>query len=220
MGMFNMGDTKSVKVSSGNGVNYLRAGIHTVTFKGINKSDKANAIELKFENAEGAVHNELIFEPRSAERTQSQFGTNPSEAEQFRCKIKQIIDALNPTLGKAIDEQGEKFDANSFDGFINLLKKHLDDKVGTTTQIKLIPTSGNFVGFPGFPARVSKDGGLYMTTKMIGEDLTLTTSEKNKIDAAQNAKPTPMIQTDEFADIKDDFDIDVTDDSDEDKLPF
>lgn len=215
--MFNMSGTKGVKVSTGNGANYLRAGIHTVTFTGLNKSEKANAVEFHFEGEDGAVHNELLFEPRSAERTQSQFGTNPSEAEQFTCKVKQIIDALNPELGKMIDEQGEKFDAPNFDAFIALLKKHLDSKVGTTTQIKLLPTSGNFVGMPGFPARVSKDGGLYMTTKIIGADLTLTTAEKTKIEAAANARPTQMSQTTELDDLKDDFE---TTDSEDDEMPF
>ena len=217
MGMFNMSGTKGVKVSSSNGNNYLRAGIHTVTFTGLNKSEKANAVEFHFEDENGAIHNEMLFEPRSEERTQSQFGTNPSEAEQFTCKVKQIIDALNPELGKMIDEQGEKFDAPNFDAFIALLKKHLDSKVGTTTQIKLLPTSGNFVGMPGFPARVSKDGGLYMTTKIIGEDLTLTTAEKTKIETAANARPTQMSQTTELDDLKDDFD---TADPEDDGMPF
>lgn len=217
MGMFNMSGTKGVKVSTGNGANYLRAGIHTVTFTGLNKSEKANAIEFHFEGEDGAIHNELLFEPRSAERTQSQFGTNPSEAEQFTCKVKQIIDALNPELGKMIDEQGEKFDAPNFDAFIALLKKHLDSKVGATTQIKLLPTSGNFVGMPGFPARVSKDGGLYMTTKIIGADLTLTTAEKNKIETAATARPTQMSAATELDDLKDDFEAV---DSDDDEMPF
>lgn len=219
--MFNMSGTKGVKVASNT---FLRAGIHDVVFKGIDKSEKANAMELRFESEDGAVHNELLFEPRTAERTETQYGPTPSEAEQFTCKVKQIIDALDPDLGKRIDEEGEKFDAPDFAGFIKLLKKYLDPKVGTKVQIKLIPTNnGNFVTFPAFPARVNKDGNLYMTTKFIGEALTLTTKEKSAVDASLNAKPTDMrTKSNELADLESDFmDQPVEDEEDDiDKLLF
>lgn len=187
-----MGGVKDAKVVSGN---FLRAGIHDVFFKGIDKADGFNAIELRFEAVDGSgIHNERIFEPRSEERTQSQYGTNPSEAEQFMCKIKQVIDALDPELAHKIETEGDKFTAANFDAFIVLLKKYLDKKVGVQTQIKLVPTTGNFVGFPGFIARLSKDNAIYMTTKVIGEDLVLTAKEKTAIDTAASAKPTDMRQ--------------------------
>lgn len=216
-----MGGVKDAKVVSGN---FLRAGIHDVIFKGIDKADGFNAIELRFEAVDGGgIHNERIFEPRSEERTQSQYGTNPSESEQFMCKVKQVIDALDPELAHKIETEGDKFAAASFDAFIVLLKKYLDKKVGVQTQIKLVPTTGNFVGFPGFIARLSKDNAIYMTTKVIGENLVLTAKEKTAIDAAANAKPTDMRQRgSELDDLRGDFggepDADIAkEDSD---LPF
>lgn len=199
-----MGGVMNAKVVSNN---FLRAGIHNVIFKGIDKADGFSAIELRFEAVDGSgVHNERIFEPRSEERTQSQYGTNPSEAEQFMCKIKQVIDALDPELARNIESNGNKFTAPNFDGFITLLKKYLDKKVGTQVQIKLVPTSGNYVGFPGFIARLNKDGAIYMTTKVIGQDLVLTAKEKTAIEAAANAKPTDMRQrSNELDDLRDDF---------------
>lgn len=214
MSMFSMGAVKDVKTASSS---FLGAGIHEVTFKGINKSDSYNAIEVAFESADGATYTERIFEPRSAERSQSQYGTNPSEAEQFMCKIKQIIDAIDPELSKKIDEAGDKFSAPDFDGFIKLLKKYLDPRVGVTTFIKLIPNNNGYVGFPGFPAKCNKDGGLYMTTKFIGTDLVLTAREKAAIDNASKAKPTKMAtHDDELDDLKSDFET-ADDDS---GLPF
>ena len=113
MSMFNMGGVKDAKVVSNN---FLRAGIHNVIFKGIDKADGFNAIELRFEAVDGSgIHNERIFEPRSEERTQSQYGTNPSESEQFMCKIKQVIDALDPELAHKIEADGDKFAAPDFD---------------------------------------------------------------------------------------------------------
>lgn len=220
MGMFNMGGVKDAKVVSGN---FLRAGIHDVFFKGIDKADGFSAIELRFEAVDGSgIHNERIFEPRSEERTQSQYGTNPSEAEQFMCKVKQVIDALDPELAHKIETEGDKFAAASFDAFIALLKKYLDKKVGVQTQIKLVPTTGNFVGFPGFIARLSKDNVIYMTTKVIGENLVLTAKEKTAIDTAANAKPTDMRQRgNELDDLRDEFTVETKEVAAEDSdLPF
>nr|DAE20049.1 MAG TPA: hypothetical protein [CrAss-like virus sp. ctYsL76] len=219
MAMFNMGGVKDARVLSNN---FLRAGIHNVIFKGIDKAEGFSAIELRFEAVDGSgVHNERIFEPRSEERTQSQYGTNPSEAEQFMCKIKQVIDALDPELARKIETEGDKFAASNFDAFIVLLKKYLDKKVGTQTQIKLIPTSGNFVGFPGYIARLNKDGGIYMTTKVIGNDLVLTAKEKTAIDAAANAKPTDMRQrNDELDDLRQDFAIKDNVAGEDEEMPF
>ena len=217
MGKFSMKGVKDTKVMS---TNYLKAGIYNVIFKGVDKSENFNALELKFDAVDGSgTHTERIFEPRSEERTESQYGTNPSETEQFMCKIKQIIDAINPELGKEIEDNPSKLDVTSFDMFVNLLKKYLNTKVGVETQIKLIPTSGNFVGFPGFIARVNKDGNLYMTTKIIGNNLTLTAKEKNLIDEENNAKPTNMnskSSDNELEDLKDDFPETPSDDD----LPF
>ena len=219
--MFNMGGVATAKVVS---TNFLKAGIHDVVFKGIDKADGFNAMELRFEAVDGSgVHNERLFEPRSNERKESQYGINPAESEQFMCKVKQIIDALDPDLAKKIENDGSKFAAADFDGFIALLKKYLDKRVGTQTQIKLVPTTGNFVGFPGFVARLSKDGALYMTTKVIGDNLTLTAKEKTAIDNAAMAKPTDMRATvDELADLKDDFapTAPTVADEDDDELPF
>ena len=85
-----------------------------------------------------------------------------------------------------------------------------------------MPTTGNFVGFPGFVARLSKDNAIYMTTKIIGHDLVLTAKEKTAIDSAANAKPTDMRQrNNELDDLREDFspqeDSMNNDDSD---LPF
>jgi hypothetical protein len=218
--MFNMGGVKDAKVVSND---FLRAGIHNVIFKGIDKADGINAIELRFESVEGkGVHNERIFEPRSSERSQSQYGINPSEAEQFMCKIKQIIDALDPDLSHKIESDGDKFAAPDFDSFITLLKKYLDKKVGTQTYIKLIPTKGNFVGFPGFIARVNKDGNIYMTNKVIGNNLILTAKEKATIDNVENAKPTDMGQhKDELNDLREEYkEVENNNYEDSEDLPF
>lgn len=220
MSMFNMGGVGAAKVVSNN---FLKAGVHNVIFKGIDKANNLNAMELRFEAVDGSgIHNERIFEPTSEERIQSQFGLNPSQAEQTMCKVKQVIDALDPELSRRIETEGDKFVANTFDDFIILLKKYLDKKVGVQTQIKLVPAkNGNFVTFPGYIARLNKDGNIYMTTKVIGNDLVLTAKEKEAIESANNAKPTDMrTRSNELDDLKNEFQVSIDVVNDDSDLPF
>lgn len=216
MSMFNMGGAATAKVVPGN---FLKAGIHNVYFRGVTKADGYNAIEFKFEAVDGSgIHNERIFAPTSAERTESQYGTNPSQVEQFMCKIKAIIDAINPEAGKKIEE-GAKFEAPDFDSFILLVSKTLSPKIGCTTNIKLVPTKGNYVGFPGFIAALNKEGTLYIKNRIIGEGLELSPKEKTAIEAAANAKPTNMATSaNELDDLKADFETPET--KEDDGLPF
>lgn len=219
--MFNMGGVATAKVVSNN---FLKAGIHHVIFKGVDKAEGFNALELRFEAVDGSgVHNERLFEPRSNERKESQYGVNPAESEQFMCKVKQVIDAIDPDLSKKIEQDGSKFAAPDFNGFCMLLKKYLDKKAGTETYIKLVPTTGNFVGFPGFVARLSKDGAIYMNNKVIGDNLVLTPKEATMIENAATAKPTDMrkaASNDELSDLEDDFEVSANDEDDSDELPF
>lgn len=228
MSMFDMGGVATVKTNEvSTGANYLKAGIHNVIFKAVNKAETLNVIELQFEAVDGSgIHNERIFEPTSVERKESQYGINPSQVEQFMCKIKAIIDALNPEVGKRIEDGSVKIQAPDFDSFVKLIVKILTPAIGKITNIKLVPTTGNYVGLPGFIARVGKDGNLYVNNKIIGDDLVLSNKEKNAIEAAANAKPTNMAtyksNDDELADLKEDFDVDETSKKDDglDGLPF
>lgn len=215
MSMFSMGAAKGVSVAS----SFLPAGIHKVRFTGMNLANagESNVVEFKFESVDGSgIHNERIFEPRSSERTTSQFGENPSEAEQFTLKISQIISALDPELAKKIDENGDRFQAPDFPSFVNLLKKYLDNKVGTETYIKLVP-SGNYVNFPRYIASINKDGVLYINNKFIGNNLALTAKEARSIEEASRAKPTSMAEADdEIDEIKNSF----KDAKIDDEMPF
>ena len=216
------GSIQAAGIVTNNSSNYLKAGIHEVVFKGIEKVENADAAILKFETPDGTlVHNERLFAPRDSERKSSTFGPSPSELEQFLSKCKCIIKALDPELFDKIEKDGSKFTAPDFDGFIALLKKYLDKKIGTTTNIKLIPTKGNYVGFPGFPARLSKEGNLYIGNNFIGDGLTLTAKEIKDIETAATAKPTDMSKkTTDLDDIADDFDVKPADKDDDDDLPF
>ena len=223
MGMFNAQGSVNAQVRTS--ATYLQAGIHNVKFTGVNKGDNPaySTIDFAFEDENGAVHTERMFEPTSNERQMNRFNNaveDPSQAEQFMCKLMHIIHALNPEIHAKIQNGTLKFDPANFDALVVLVKKILDPKVGTEVQIKLVP-NGRFVGFPGFPASINKDGDLYLKTAFIGQDLTLSAYEKAQIDKANQAKPTDMSKTTSTdLDELDELENDDTKEGVDDDLPF
>ena len=224
-GMFNMSITQGVK----EGGKFLQAGIHDATFKGIEKQS--------FDGKDGVTYTTLaiifdvdgfgelshrLFEPTSNERSEGMYGLNPSQLEQFMLTNRHLLDTANPTISKGIDEGTITIDAPSFDAFIKKMQEFTKDFIGKKTQIKLLPQKSGFNQLPGFPARINKQGALYLSTRFIGDDLTLTSAEIVAIDKVKNAKPTNMknnsAKTGADTDINDmmgDFDG-----SDADDLPF
>ena len=87
-------------------------------------------------------------------------------------------------------------------------------------QVKLIPQNNGFVAMPSFPARITRNGDLGIATRIIGQNLVLTSSELKRIEAAKNATPTNMasqVDTDTTLDaMAENLDID----SSKDDLPF
>ena len=223
MGMFDVAGAANVQVRKSG--QYLQAGIHTVKFVSVEKNDSYSAIDFTFENEQG-THTERLFEPQSATRQPNRFNSaveDPSQAEQFMCKLMQIIQVLSPENYAKMQADPKKYSAPDFDALTRMVKKLLENSIGTETQIKLLP-NGRFVGFPGFPARIDKNGNLYLSTSFIGADLTLTPYEKNQIDKALTAKPTKMetIATDELLGMDEELsDItDTADNTEDDGLPF
>lgn len=203
MGMFDMTTTAGLKESG----NFLTAGIHKAKFAGITLGNLTSqkdgstyatmTLSLDVEGHGNFTHN--FFEPKSAERTQSQFGLNPSPAEHFMVSVRQIVDALDPEVGEKlvnddITINGKKVSTKNmnFSQLVELVKYITDPFIGTEVEIKLVPQSNGFNAIPGFPARINRAGQLGIATRFIGHGLTLSQSEMNKIEAAKNSRPTNM----------------------------
>ena len=203
MGMFDLTATAGVKEAG----KALGAGIHNAKFKSVkynsivsqNNGETYNTmvLALDVENYGDFTHN--FFEPKSAERTESQFGANPSQAEHFMVAVRQILDALDPSLGKSIDEnnvvvKGKKVNIKNLDfkQLVTLVSILTEPYVGTEVEVKLIPDGKGFNNIPGFPARITRQGLLGISTRFIGHDLVLNQSEQKKVDAANTARPTNM----------------------------
>ena len=226
---FNFGATKGASEAP----KMLAAGIHNATFQGIKKEtittksgDDMDVMQVTFNVKDFGEYKQNFFAPKSADRTDGQYGPNPSPMEHFLVTVRQILDALNPEFGKAIDAGESPIEGNSFTQVVNSLKKITTPYVGKEVQIKLLPQSNGYASMPSFPARVrvSKDGtvlGLgYATTIIAAENLTLLPKEVTKIEAAKNAKPTNMsapAKNDLLSGMADLLDDDKDDESD---LPF
>lgn len=205
MGMFDLTATAGVKEAG----KALSAGIHNAKFNGVkfntitsqNNGNTYNTMQLSLdiENYGEFTHN--FFEPTSNERTESQFGQNPSQVEHFMVAVREILDALDLEIGKSIDSdtvevKGKHVNIKNlnFNQLIKLLEILTEPYIGKDLQVKLIPQNNGFNAIPGFPARITKTGALGIATRFIGHDLVLNQSEQKKIDAANNARPTNMKQ--------------------------
>ena len=213
--------------------NFLAGGIHKAKFLGLepgtvtSQKDGSNyntmVIKLDIEGHGEWSHN--FFEPKSAERTESQFGPNPSPVEQFMVALRQIFDALDPAIGENIDNKnvvvnGKKVNLESldFNQLVKLAQILTTPCVNTEVEIKLIPTNTGFNDIPGFPARINRAGALGIATRFIGHNLVLSQSEQKKIEASQNRVPTNVATPDSSLEgLTDILGADSTDTTD---LPF
>ena len=206
MGMFNLSATTGVKESG----KFLQPGIHNAKFVSLELSNinsqktgqnyKTMCLTLDIDGYGEFTHN--FFEPTSDERTPGTWGDNPSPSEHFMVSVRQIIDAVDPTIGENIDNDnvvvnGKKVklaDLN-FDQLVKLLSILTKPAAGAEVEVKLIPQSNGYADIPGFPAKISRTGVLSIATRFIGHNLVMNQSEQKKIDAAKNAQPTNMAQT-------------------------
>ena len=216
---FNLGVTKGAKEAS----SVLNAGIHNATFKGITK-DTINGkdgsvydvmtLTLDIEGYGEFKHN--FFEPTSSERSEGMYGPNPSQQEHFLIAVRQILDAVAPSVSEGIDNGTIKI-GGTFTNLVNGIKKHTDEYIGVNVQVKILPGRDGYNNIPGFPARITKQGTLGIGTKFIGENLTLSAKELKSIEAAKTAAPTNMAAVQPK---KTNALDNMGDDLDDDDLPF
>ena len=206
MGMFDLTAATGQK----EGGNYLNPGIHVGKFKGVKlgtvtsqqRGETYNVMELTMELDDYGEYVQRFFEPTSNERSESNFGPNPSSVEQFMCAVGQILDAVDPEIGKKLSANnitvnGKKVDVSSLDfkKLVKLVEYLTTPYIDTELELKLIPQQNGFAAVPGFPAKLNKAGVVVIASRFIGHNLVLNQSEQKKVNDAKNAQPTNMKQT-------------------------
>ena len=234
MGMFNMSATTGAK----EGGRFLQPGIHKAKFVSVelgnihsqNKNEDFKTMKLTLDIENYGEWDCNFFEPTSTERSASQFGETPSSVEHFMISVRQILDALDPTIGEDIDNKnvviaGKKIDVENltFDQLVKMTAYLTKGFAGTELEVKLIPQTNGFADIPRFPAKVNRKDPtkLDIATRFIGHNLVLNQSEQKKVDAAKNAQPTNMAQTTSgnVAGLADELGINLDNNKDAD-LPF
>jgi len=174
--------------------------IHEVIFDGCEARDftgtqdstkQFHVLEIKFHNEDG-YFTHTIWEPREEDvkDREGAFGMQPSNFKVMMYTLKHLIDAVNPELGKKIDNKEVKLTVESWEALRRFMVDNTAVGVGTTTKIKLIKNNRGEAMFPYF-LNYNKEGKLYMATNFIGNGVFFTTKELDKIKKANTAKPTP-----------------------------
>lgn len=177
--------------------------IHTVTFDGCEARDfdkrdgsgSFHVLSIKFHNANGDFTH-TVWEPRDEDAVDNvgPFGKQPSNVLRMIYLFKHLIDAVNPELGKKIDEGTASLDAPNWDALRKLMVEATAPGVGTETKIKLIKNNKGEAQFPYFLAYEDATKGVNprMTTNVIGNNVFFSTREQEKINKAESAVPTAM----------------------------
>ena len=209
--------------------NALTAGIKDATFMGVEfanvtsqkTGDAFKTLALKLDIDGYGEYTQNFFEPQSDERKQMQWGPTASPLDHFLITVREILEAVDPQIIKDIDN-GTKTLSGNFKQIVDAVKAFTDPMIGKVrVQVKLIPQSNGFVSMPSFPARITRNGDLGIATRIIGQNLVLTSNELKRIEAAKNAVPTNMASQVDTATTLDAMaeNLDIDNDK-EDDLPF
>lgn len=184
-------------------------GCEIVDIKGVKEPDKTyKVLKLKFSNTDG-YYEHTVFEPKADDftRGESEFTNKDgkkekipqaSGVENIMLLFKHAIDSINPTIAKQIDEGTKNLGASNWDGLRELVAKILNAGKGTTVQIKLLKNSKGEPTFPGFYSGLTKPDPItgaskaYIRNNFIGEKLSFSTYEVQRISNEANAKPTKV----------------------------
>lgn len=207
---------------------FLSAGIKNATFEGVEYTSGVSqstgnpytALSLKLNVEDYGEYTQNFFEPTSSERQEMQWGPTPSQLDHFLIIVREILEALDPQIIADIDEGKTKLTGN-FAQVVKIVKNLTAPYIGNQVQVKFIPQNNGYVSMPSFPARLTKNGDLGISTRIIGHNLTMTAAELKRIEAAKNAAPTNMASKIDAKKTLDEMDKDLGDNSSEDdEMPF
>lgn len=174
--------------------------IHDVKFVGaeattVGSETTFDVIKLVFENEDGS-HEHTIFEPKGkdiAVRQENNFGgQNPSQVEELQAVIRHFIAALNPDLNAKIEKGEKTLSAKTWNELRKVVVDAVNKGKGKEVQLKLEKDAKGYARVPGFVTSISKNGSLYMRTSFIGDKLTFSVKELEKMKKRANSAPTDM----------------------------
>lgn len=203
--------------------------IHEVIFKGIEERDIQGVkdaslvykvLDIKFTTSNG-YYTETVWEPKAADferrkGTNKSTGaetTSPSNVENMMLLFKHIIDAVNPELGKQIDNKEKKISAPDWLQLRKLMIAATEKFNGTPVKIKLIKNNKGESRFPYF-SMLTKEAPYtaVVAGNFIGDRVYFSAYEKAQIDKAAAATPTNIanvVSLDVAASVSSDLDFNL-----------
>lgn len=177
--------------------------IHNVLFKGVeysqSKDGKWEFMNIKFSGVNGGYFTDRVFglDAKSGERTQGQYGPNPSQYEMLMMKIKHLIAAVAPELLQQMQKGEVVFTPKNKNGifkqYVEFIGECLKPYIDTATEIKLVTDKKGQPCFPMYFVGITKeDAQTFMRTSFIGKNLSFTTKELEAMEIKEAAKPTTM----------------------------
>lgn len=185
--------------------------IYDVIFEACEKKDIAGVKDptalykqliIRFSNENG-VFEHTVWEPKPDDfnRRESEFKNKAgniekipqaSNVESMMLLFKHLIDSVTPAVAEAIDKKEKSLAAANWDELRDLIIKITSKSAGVKTQIKLLKNKDGEAIFPGFFTGLTKEGVVYVKNNFIGQKLSFTTYEMQRIKAESTAKPTPV----------------------------
>lgn len=177
--------------------------INTVKFNGVeyksgesSEGRKWQAIQFKFKG-DGGTFEHMVFCPgdkgdeRVSGTSNGKEWTLPSQMEQLVHTLAHVLGVLNPAGYEKL--KGIELDLpKDFEKLFNYVKKVLDSKIGTETQLKLIGNNKGYATIPNF-ININRDTKeSYISNNWLGENLAFSAFELSRKEAASKAKPTEM----------------------------
>ncbi len=193
----------STHVNNGFGTSLAANTIHDVIFDGVEARDfkskddpskEFHVLDIKFSNADGTFTH-TIWEPSDDNGDfddREGLYTSPSVYKEIMLVLKHLIDAVNPSLGKAIDAKEKSLSTSSWNALRDLIVDVTKESIGCKTKIKLVKNNKGLAVFPSFVAGYSKTGNLYLKTNFIGNNVFWTNKELEKMKNEKTATPTPV----------------------------
>lgn len=158
------------------------------------KNGDARVLLFVFENEEGLIAEEMLFEPRSAERTTSPSGgINASEVDLFQAKIQlfayYMTTRLYANLQKIVNLDWEQAITNLAAGFQEAVKNK------TVFKLKLVKNSNGYTIIPRYFLKFNKAQEPFVSVRFIGKtdkDVFFTEYELKRIKEAEANTVTKM----------------------------
>ena len=157
------------------------------------------AIQFKFKGDNGTFEHMVFCPGEKGDERMS--GTSNGRDWELPSQLEQLIHTLAHVLGVLNPEGFEKLKGieldlpKDFNKLFQYVKKVLDPKIGTETQLKVIGNNKGYASVPNF-ININRDTKeSYISNNWLGENLAFSTYELQQKEKANKAKPTNMSTT-------------------------